>query len=86
MPILCLITLMFINGTYLFVSFNLESMVPDVSEEQTEEVAMVSEVTTAFSPEDVLDLDIFDFDIEDVAGVRGATSARGRRTKALVVA
>ncbi len=69
MQIICLITLVFINGAYLFVSFNMESMVPVDNEEETVAVMMTSDTSAEFDPASVLDLDIFDFNIEELTNV-----------------
>ncbi len=83
MQIICLITLIFMNGAYLFVSFNMESMIPDEREEQTEEAFVTSSTGRDFDPADVLDLDIFDFDTEELNNSRsssGSISRSSRRT------
>ncbi len=66
MQAICLITLMFVNGAYLFISFNMESMIPDNEIEQVEEVVISSSISTEFDPADVLDLDILDFAVDEL--------------------
>jgi hypothetical protein len=66
MQAICLITLMFVNGAYLFISFNMESMIPDREIEQVEEVVISSSISTEFDPADVLDLDILDFAVDEL--------------------
>lgn len=65
MQALCLVTLMFVNGAYLFISFNMESMIPDDEIEQVE-VVFSSSASTEFDPADILDLDILDFAIDEL--------------------
>jgi hypothetical protein len=87
MQIVCLITLVFVNGAYLFVSFNMESMVAVDNEEETTAVVMTADTSTEFDPASVLDLDIFDFNIEELADVSAESepkSVSSRRTKDLV--
>ncbi len=64
--VICLITLMFVNGAYLFISFNMESMIPDADNEQVEEVIVSSIINTEFDPADILDLDILDFAVDEL--------------------
>jgi hypothetical protein len=65
---LCFITLIFVNGVYLFVSFNMESMLPDTNSEQKEEVIFASLSTNMdFDPADILDLDILDFAVDELS-------------------
>jgi hypothetical protein len=78
MQAICLITLMFVNGAYLFISFNMESMIPDNGIEQVEEVVVVSSsISTEFDPTDILDLDILDFAVDELIG-GGGDGARSR--------
>ena len=84
MQIICLITLMFMNGAYLFVSFNMEEMiVPDESEPETAQVMTISKTDLEFDPSAVLDLDIFDFDPEELANSHnsGSRSRSSRRAE-----
>ena len=64
--VICLITLMFVNGAYLFISFNMESMIPDADNEQVEEVVVSSTINTEFDPSEILDLDILDFAVDEL--------------------
>jgi hypothetical protein len=64
--VICLITLMFMNGAYLFISFNMESMIPDADNEQVDEVVVSSTINTEFDPADMLDLDILDFAVDEL--------------------
>jgi hypothetical protein len=68
MQAICLITLMFVNGAYLFISFNMESMIPDNEPEQVAEVIILSSSSTSaeFDPADILDLDILDFAVDEL--------------------
>ncbi len=87
MQLICLITLIFMNGAYLFVSFNMELLIPDESEEKIEEVIVTLSTGTDFDPADLLDLDIFDFDVEELAGGNegsGFTSTSSRRAEDLI--
>jgi hypothetical protein len=77
MQAICLITLMFVNGAYLFISFNMESMIPDNEIEQVEEVVISSSISTEFDPADVLDLDILDFAVDELVDGKG-DGARSR--------
>jgi hypothetical protein len=67
MQLICsLITLIFMNGSYVFVSFNMDSVVP-TSEDDLEEVDMLWDPSRDFDVADILDLEIFDFDVEELA-------------------
>ena len=77
MQAICLITLMFVNGAYLFISFNMESMLPDNEVEQVEEVVVTSASSSEFDPADILDLEILDFDVDELMG-RDDDGARSR--------
>ena len=65
--IVCAIALMFMNGAYLVLSFNMDSLAFDESETEIEEVIAISTTTTDFELADLLDLDILDFDVEELA-------------------
>jgi hypothetical protein len=68
MQLLCsLITLMFMNGSYVFVSFNMDSVIELSSESETEETDTVSDPSRDFNVSDILDLEIFNFDVEELA-------------------
>jgi hypothetical protein len=58
---------MLMNGAYLFVSFNMDEMIVDESDEEIEEVVTIATTTIELEPIDILDLDIFDFDVEQLA-------------------
>jgi hypothetical protein len=67
MQLICsLITLIFMNGSYVFIAFNMESVVEQTSEEP-EAVDTIYDPSRAFEVADILDLDIFDFDVEELA-------------------
>jgi hypothetical protein len=66
MQAICSIVLIFMNGAYLFVSFNMESMIPAADDEQVEEVILASTTRMDFDPVDILDLEIFDFDVDEL--------------------
>lgn len=77
---ICLITLMFVNGAYLFISFNMESMVPDANNEQKEEVIVSSLSTNMdFDPADILDLDILDFAVDELSEGSDQDGSAARR-------
>jgi hypothetical protein len=61
-----LVTLMFINGSCLFISFNMESVLEQSTEDETEEMVSVIDYSTSFDLTDLLDLDIFDFDVDEL--------------------
>jgi hypothetical protein len=85
MQIICMIVLVFMNGAYLFISFNMESIVAATSEEATMEITVTSTAAEVeFDPADILDLDIFDFDVEGLAsGNSDPQAVSSRRTKDL---
>jgi hypothetical protein len=66
MQAICLITLLFMNGAYLFISFNMESMIPDTDNEQVEETIVSLSAGMEFDPADILDLDILDFTVDEL--------------------
>jgi hypothetical protein len=55
------------NGAYLFVSFNMDEMIVDESDEEIEEIVTITTPRIELVPSDILDLDIFDFDVEELA-------------------
>jgi hypothetical protein len=61
-----LVTLLFINGACLSLSFNMESLLEQSSEDDTEEIVSMLDYTTSFDLTDLLDLDIFDFDVDEL--------------------
>lgn len=67
MQAICLVTLMLMNGAYLFISFNMDSMVGGEESEKIEEVVIAATKRMDFDPADILDLDIFDVDVEELA-------------------
>jgi hypothetical protein len=74
MQAICSFALMLTNSAYLFIYFNMDLMVLDASEEQIEEVVVLS-ANPDFDPTDILDLDILDFDIEELMDRKGDASA-----------
>ena len=67
MQIFCsLVTLLFINGACLSISFNMESVLEQSIEDDTEEIVYPVDDTTSFDFTDLLDLDIFDFDVDEL--------------------
>jgi hypothetical protein len=67
MQLICsLVTLAFMNASYVFVSFNMDSVVP-TNEEKSAEVDLLWDPSMDFDIADILDLDIFDFDVEELA-------------------
>jgi hypothetical protein len=67
MQLLWPIVLMLMNGAYLFISFNMDEMIVDESDEEIEEIVTISTTAIELEPIDLLDLDIFDFDVEELA-------------------
>ena len=63
MQIICSIALILMNGAYLFVSYNMDEMVVDESEPAIEEVVTILRPSINLELADILDLDIFDFDV-----------------------
>jgi hypothetical protein len=63
---ICSLVLVFFNGAYLFICFNMELMILDESEDKIEEVVTISTQTQDFEPSDLLDLDIFDIDVDEL--------------------
>ena len=55
------------NGAYLAVSYNMDSLVFDESEPELEQVISTSSPSIEFEIADILDLDILDFDVEELA-------------------
>jgi hypothetical protein len=67
MQIFCsLVTLLFINGACLSISFNMESVLEQSIEDDTEEIVSLVDYTTSFDFTDLLDLEIFDFDVDEL--------------------
>jgi hypothetical protein len=67
MQIICSIALILINGAYLLVSYNMDAMLVDESEPAIEEVVTMLRPSMDLELADILDLDIFDFDVEELA-------------------
>jgi hypothetical protein len=61
-----LLTLIFINGSCLFISFNMESVLEQSIEDNTEEIVSIVDYSTSFDLTDLLDLEIFDFDVDEL--------------------
>jgi hypothetical protein len=67
MQLFCSIfTLMFINGSYLLISFNMDSILDLSMEDETVEILPATDYTTSFDLTDLLDLDILDFDVDEL--------------------
>jgi hypothetical protein len=68
MQIFCsIITLIFINGACLSISFNMDSVLEQTMEDETTEIQEIlpsTDYSTTFDLADLLDLDIFDFDVD----------------------
>ncbi len=68
MPTLvCSLALIVMNGAYLVVSFNMDSLTFDESAPELEQVISTSSPSADFEIADILDLDILDFDVEELA-------------------
>jgi hypothetical protein len=68
MQIVCsAIVLIFMNWCYLLISFNLESIVAQRSEEESAAEIYPSDASSEIELADLLDLDIFDFDVDELA-------------------
>jgi hypothetical protein len=61
-----LLTLTFINGSYFLISFNIESVFEQSMEEDITEVVSIADHSASFDLTDLLDLDIFDFDVDEL--------------------
>ncbi len=57
---------MFINGSCFLISFNMESVLEQSIEDETEEIVTITDYSTSFDLTDLLDLDIFDFDVDEL--------------------
>jgi hypothetical protein len=66
MQIICLIILVFMNGSYLLTSFNMDSIMLQDDGEETEQLLLTSNSNMNFDLTDLLDLDIFDIDLEEL--------------------
>ena len=78
--IVCSIALMLMNGAYLAVSFNMDSLVSDESEPDVVEFVSQSNPSMDFEIADLLDLDIFDFDVEELANSTERSSSLSSRS------
>jgi hypothetical protein len=84
MQLLLPLVLTFMNGAYLFVSYHMDEMILNESDEEIEEVVTISTTSIELEPIDILDLDIFDFDVEELAnsnehsGSMSLTTCRGK--------
>ena len=78
--IVCSIALMLMNGAYLAVSFNMDSLVSDESEPEVVEFVSLSNPSMDFEIADILDLDILDFDVEELANSTERSSSLSSRS------
>ena len=78
--IVCSIALMLMNGAYLAVSFNMDSLVSDESEPDVVEFVSQSNPSMDFELADLLDLDILDFDVEELANSTERSSSLSSRS------
>ena len=78
--IVCSIALMLMNGAYLAVSFNMDSLVSDESEPEVVEFVSLSNPSMDFEIADILDLDILDFDVEELANSTKRSSSLSNRS------
>jgi hypothetical protein len=76
--VICWIALLFMNGAYTFISFNMESMIPENEHEQIEETIVSVAANMEFDPADVLELDILDFAVDELMDKDPNTSAGSR--------
>jgi hypothetical protein len=60
------IAVTFINTSYFLISFNISSIVLESYEDEIEESILLPETTNQFSLSDLLDLDILDFDTQEL--------------------
>jgi hypothetical protein len=75
MQIICSLALILMNGAYLLVSYNMDEMVFDESEPEIEEVVTILRPSIDLELADILDLDIFDFDVEQLAASKEHSSS-----------
>lgn len=78
--IVCSIALMLMNGAYLAVSFNMDSLVSDESEPEVVEFVSLSNPSMDFELADILDLDILDFDVEELTDSTERSSSISSRS------
>jgi hypothetical protein len=78
MQLICsILALAFMNITYMYASFNMDLLLED-GEDEIEEIAIITPLSEDFGLTDILDLDIFDFDSEELA-------ERNERAKAIAI-
>jgi hypothetical protein len=65
--VICWIALLCMNGAYTFISFNMEAMIPDTENEHVEEMIISLATNLEFDPADILELDILDFAVDELA-------------------
>ena len=65
--IVLIATLVFVNISYFMISFNLTLIVSDSNDAEIEEISLASNTNNDFSLSDLLDLDLLDFDVEELA-------------------
>ncbi len=76
--VICWIALLFMNGAYTFISFNMESMIPENEPEQIEETIVSVAANMEFDPADVMELDILDFAVDELMDKDPNTNAGSR--------
>jgi hypothetical protein len=81
--VICWIALLCMNGAYTFISFNMESMIPTTESEQVEETIVAVATNLEFDPADLMDLDILDFAVDELAD-HGKYDASASRSPHLV--
>lgn len=79
--LLCSIALIFMNGAYLAVSYNMESLVFDEDAPELEQVVSTSSPSLDFEIADILDLDILDFTVEELAESNEQSAAVARSSE-----
>ena len=78
MQLICsILALAFMNTTYMYASFNMDLLLED-GEDEIEEIATIAPPSEDFGLTDILDLDIFDFDSEELA-------ERNERSKVIAI-
>ena len=67
MQIFCsLFTLIFLNGSCTLISFSMESVLEQSMENDTAEIFSLEDYRNSFDLTDLLDLEIFDFDVDEL--------------------
>jgi hypothetical protein len=74
MKIICALALVLMNGAYLTLSYNMDEMVFDENDPDIPEVVTILRPSMNFELADLLDLDIFDFDVEELAASKEHSS------------